>query len=396
MEDQSLKKSRSWLLMRILLVALQFLAIFAAGYFIRAVADSRQDRLELVSEAVQVIRTYALTPPEEELPFERAMIHAAVGTLGDPFSVYVEPAQHELQSDDLAGEYGGIGALLTIDDAGRVILTPFETGPAYEAGIRDGDILFSVDRRVIGPFPGIGDLIADLRGVEGSRINLGVVKADTDGPPISYELTRMRFEIPSVTTYLSPLNPATGIIKIIRFAENTPEEVEAGYNELIEAGISGLILDLRDNGGGLLESTVDLGRYFLKSGIVLTEERAAGEDESFRVEQPGPAADIPLLIIINGNTASAAEVLAAALRENGRALLIGSQTFGKGTVQAVVELSDGSSLHITTARWLTPGGETLDGVGLSPDFRVESSDDNGPDPFLALAEQLFLKGAGDQ
>lgn len=391
-----MKKTKPWLFIRIWLAALLLFTVFAAGYLLRAQAESRLDRLELLSEAVEVIRTYAFAPPAEGLPFERTLIHAAVATLGDPFSVYVEPAQHELQSDDLAGEYGGIGALLTIDEAGRVILTPFEAGPAYLAGIRDGDILFALDGREIGPFPDIGDLIADLRGTEGSKITLDVVKGFTDGPPVSYELTRMRYEIPSVTSYLSPLNPAIGIIKIIRFAENTPNEVQAGYNELTEAGMRGLILDLRDNGGGLLESTVALGRYFLKSGIVLTEEHAADDEKTYRVERPGPATNIPLLIIVNGNTASAAEVLAAALRENDRAVIIGSQTFGKGTVQAVVELSDGSSLHITTARWLTPDGETLDGVGLRPDYQVGGEQTNGPDPFLVLAGRILLEGAGEQ
>jgi carboxyl-terminal processing protease len=373
----------------ILLSAFTALAVLSAGYVLRLV-EVRGTNLGLVHEALNAMATYSLLPMPDDLTLERAMIHAAVGTLGDPFSVYVEPAQHELQADDLAGEYGGIGALLTTDEAGRVLLTPLADGPAQSAGIRPGSIVVSIDGLRVPLFPSLSDLVAGLRGPEGTEVRLEIRGPDEGDGTLEYILARARFDIPSVSAFLSPLDPAVGVIKLVRFAENSPEEVGAGFDTLREQGIQALVLDLRDNGGGLLDSTVEIARFFLSSGTILTEESVDHERKEYRVEIPGRAVDLPMAIFVNENTASAAEVLAAALRENERAVLIGSRTFGKGTVQAVVELSDGSSLHITTARWLAPDGETLDGTGLTPDYTVESSSESGPDPYLTLAQQLLL------
>ncbi|MEJ2013715.1 MAG: S41 family peptidase [Anaerolineales bacterium] len=375
--------------MAVLLAVLVILSVFLAGYVLGLVR-ARDPNLGLVREALAAMNTYSLDPLPDELRLERSMIHAAIGALNDPFSVYVEPAQHELQADDLAGEFGGIGALLTIDEDGRVLITPLAKGPAQVAGIQPGSVLVSVDRVQVPLFPSLPDLIASLRGPEGTKVHLVIRGSDEVGGTLEYTLTRERFDIPSVSAFLSPLDPALGVIKLVRFAETSPAELEAGYDSLRDQGIQALVLDLRDNGGGLLDSTVSIASFFLPSGIVLKEERVDHQQKEYRVEKPGRATDLPLAIFINENTASAAEVLAAALRENRRALLIGSQTFGKGTVQAVVELSDGSSLHITTARWLTPEGKTLDGTGLVPDYPLESGSESGPDPYLTLAQHLLL------
>ncbi|MFN2275746.1 MAG: S41 family peptidase [Anaerolineales bacterium] len=374
----------------LLLVALLVFS-FLGGYLLRGFSDLTRQDLLLVKEALAALEQYSLVPLPDSLTMERAMIHAAVGTLDDPFSVYVEPVEHELQSDDLAGEYGGIGALLTIGRNGEVILTPYEQGPAFKSGIKAGDLLKSVDGSEIPPFPDLSELTAALRGPEGSKVQLGVISPETGNTPIQVELTRQRIDIPSVTAYLSPIDASVGVIQLIRFADSSPEEVRRSYQKLREEGVQALILDLRDNGGGLLESTVSIARLFLEKGLIFTEVDARGEAESFQADDPGLASDIPLAVLINGNTASAAEVLAASLKENGRAVLIGNRTFGKGTVQAVVELSDGSSLHITTARWLTPMGQVLDRVGLDPDYAVVEANSKGPDPYLAIAQQVLLE-----
>jgi carboxyl-terminal processing protease len=374
-----------------LLLSVVLVFTFLGGYLLRGFSDLNRQDLLLVKEALDALEQYSSVPLPDSLTMERAMIHAAVGTLDDPFSVYVEPVEHELQSDDLAGEYGGIGALLTMGRNGEVILTPYEQGPAFEAGIKAGDLLKSVDGSEIPPFPDLSELTAALRGPEGSKVQLGVLSPETGNSPIQVELTRQRIDIPSVTAYLSPIDASVGVIQLIRFADTSPEEVRKSYQKLREEGVQALILDLRDNGGGLLESTVSIARLFLEKGLIFTEVDARGEAESFQANGPGPASDMPLAVLINGNTASAAEVLAASLKENGRAVLIGNRTFGKGTVQAVVELSDGSSLHITTARWLTPTGQVLDRVGLDPDYAVVEANSQGPDPYLTLAQQVLLE-----
>ncbi len=353
---------------------------FAAGYFAREIWPLPSEQLVLLKEARRLLGMHYLDPLPDDVELERGMIHGMMGVLPDPYSRYVEPATHEIQTDDLAGEYAGIGAEISKGEQGKFYLVPIEGGPAEAAGILEGDVLHAIDGVLIDKETALEAVITRIRGPEGSVIRLTVAARDPQQTNLEFEITRAIIPLPSVMHHLIPEEPWVGVITIRRFSEKTPGELEKAVKELINREAESIILDLRDNSGGLLDASIESSRLFLEDGLVVVEERSGMESQIFYVHEKGLASEIPMVVLVNAGTASAAEVVAAALKDNGRAPLIGEATFGKGSVQVILELSDGSSLHVTSARWLTPNGKVIDSKGLLPDIIVEEVDpfaDNG-------------------
>ena len=353
---------------------------FASGYFAREIWPLPSEQLVLLKEARRLLGIHYLDPLPDDLELERGMIHGMMEVLPDPYSKYVEPAIHEIQTDDLAGEYAGIGAEISKGDQGKFYLVPIEGGPAEAAGILEGDVLHAIDGVPISKDTALESVITRIRGTEGSVIRLTVTPRDPQQTNLEFEVTRAIIPLPSVMHYLLPEEQWVGVITIRRFSEKTPGELEKAYQNLNNRGAKSIILDLRDNSGGLLEASIESSRLFLEGGLVIVEERSGLESQLFYVHEKGLASEIPMVVLVNAGTASAAEVVAASLKDNGRAPLIGETTFGKGSVQVILELSDGSSLHVTSARWLTPNGKVIESIGLIPDIIVEqidSSADNG-------------------
>jgi carboxyl-terminal processing protease len=363
---------------------------FLAGFHVAWRVVRLTDPLSLVEEAHSLIQAEYFGELPDDLSLQRGMIHGMVARIGDPYTSYIEPVAHELQTDDLAGQYGGIGAYISRDEAGYVHLIPFVEGPAAEAGILENDRLIAIDGVEIETDMNLDTIVSLIRGSIGSEIRLTFASRDLTDQAFELKLTRVAIDLPSVTGYTLPDHEEIGVLVITRFSEKTPEEVETTFGQLMLKEGGGLILDLRGNSGGLLDSAIEVSRFFLKDGLILIERSKDGEQKSFECKKPGIGADIPLVVLVDGGTASAAEVVAAALKDNGRAPLIGTNTYGKGSVQSVVALSDGSSLHITAARWLTPQGISLDGVGLSPDIEVASMDPSR-DSALDKAVEVLAK-----
>ena len=359
-----------------------------AGYQLRAVWPPASEKYGLLKEAHRLLENHYLSELPDQLNLERGMIHGMVERLGDPYTHYVEPAAHEIQTDDLSGEYGGIGAYISRGEDKRIHLIPFIDGPAARAGIQEGDILLAVDNQIIDDDTSLEMIIAMVRGPVGTSVNLILASRLPGGDDIILNIVREAFPIPSVTGYLLPTDPKIGVIVITLFSDKTPEEVEESFLNLKSRGIETMVLDLRDNPGGLLDSGVDVARFFLSDGVILIEERRGGVKEIFQVETEGSAVDIPLAVLVNEYTASAAEVVAAALQANHRAPLIGTATLGKGSVQLVLELSDQSSLHVTASRWKTPQGIILDFQGLQPDLPVTIDDGESDAIMLAAVDWL--------
>ena len=359
-----------------------------AGYQLRAVWPPASEKYGLLKEAHRLLENHYLSELPDQLNLERGMIHGMVERLGDPYTHYVEPAAHEIQTDDLSGEYGGIGAYISRGEDKRIHLIPFIDGPAARAGIQEGDTLLAVDNQIIDDDTSLEMIIAMVRGPVGTSVNLILASRIPGGDDIILNIVREAFPIPSVTGYLLPTDPKIGVIVITLFSDKTPEEVKESFLNLKSRGIETMVLDLRDNPGGLLDSGVDVARFFLSDGVILIEERRGGVKEIFQVETEGSAVDIPLAVLVNEYTASAAEVVAAALQANHRAPLIGTATLGKGSVQLVLELSDQSSLHVTASRWKTPQGIILDFQGLQPDFPVTIDDGESDAIMLAAVDWL--------
>jgi carboxyl-terminal processing protease len=307
----------------------------------------------------------------------------------DAYTIFVEPPQHELEGNVLQGSFGGIGAQLGKDPQGYWVLYPFPDSPAAQAGVLDGDRLLAVDE-----VPLLNDTPQDtveaaLRGAVGSRVRLTIARRP-DYSPQEVSIRRSEIPLPSVTWHLDAGDPRLGVVEVNVIASTTPDEVQKAVKDLQERGAAAFALDLRDNFGGLLTAGVDTARLFLREGVVIQQQYKGKELETFKVEQPGDLADLPLTVIVNQHTASAAEIIAGALKAQGRAKIIGEPTFGKDTIQLVFDLKDGSSLHVTAAHWWVPGLDApLQGNGIQPDIPLQNND-SGLDPAPQAAVQVLF------
>jgi carboxyl-terminal processing protease len=435
-------------------IALLVFGAFLSGYALRdwqqgdvfrggTEHSQNTDASPILDEAKKILLENGLKDPPPAPALEYGMIRGMLQAYDDPFTVFVEPPQNELQGNALAGKYGGIGAQLE-NSGGYWTLYPFPDGPARQAGIQDGDRLLAVDGVDMRPsFQGAqaatpatepgstipatavnADVVqAALRGEVGKAVKLSLGRAP-DYTPFEVSVKRAEIALPSVTwrlvsvaeigdlgaqTGISDPGYKLGVIKVNLAAASTSDEIQRAVKDLKGRGAMAYALDLRDNPGGLLNAGIDMARLFLKEGVVMQEQYRGREVKAFEVESPGPLADLPLVVLINGGTASASEITAGALQKNQRALLIGTPSLGKRTIQLMFNLKDGSSLHVTAARWWIPGegegkqatsqpgngGKGTTGAGitpLQPDIVVDAAGaPAGTDPFIVAAFRYFLK-----
>jgi carboxyl-terminal processing protease len=334
-----------------------------------------------------------------DMPDAQAQLFGAVrglvGAYKDPYTVFVEPAPRRLERDEIRGHFGGIGATMGRNEAGDLVLTLMRERPAARAGVKDGDILLAVDGKPITRQMSVPDVVGLVRGDEGTRVVLTLQRTGA-ASPFDITVVRERIETPSVEWRVLSAADHIGYVKIGIFGERTAQELDTGLAELAAQGVDKLALDLRDNGGGLVDTAVDITSRFLADGTVLYELKRGGQERYYPVKRvTSPGQKWPLVILVDAGTASAAEIVVGALRDAQRAVLIGEKTYGKGSVQEVHELPGGTSLHVTVARWLTPARRQIDKVGLTPDIQVNISAadrDAGRDPQLARA-QTWLRGA---
>ena len=299
-------------------------------------------------------------------------IRGALELLDDPYTVFVEPQPRELERDRMRGVFGGVGVELRRDAEGHLGLAPYPDSPADRAGIRDGDVLLAVDGEAVTGGTSVDDARAWLHGEPGTTVTLTISRPPT--PPFDVAIVREEIEVPSVAWQVLDDAPGVGYVHVETFTERTGEEVTTALRELQGGAISSLVLDLRGNSGGLIDPAVATASQFLRDGVVSIELSREAEERPLPVRGGGVATEIPLAVLVDGGTASAAEIVAAALQDYGRAPLVGEPTFGKGAVQLIYELSDGSSLHVTSAIWLTPNRHRIEGRGLSPDIAVPGGD----------------------
>lgn len=309
---------------------------------------------------------------------EYAAIRGILSTLEDPNTYFIEPPVAQSEADVLAGTYGGIGVQVQLSEDGRLLLFPFADSPAITVGIEDGDELIAINGADITFSLGPDAIDQMLRGEvkEGSGVEITVQHANSDMPE-TFFIEFAVINVPSVTWRVLTENEEIGYVQILRFTNRTPDELEDALTGLLDSDISALILDLRNNTGGLLPESVAVANQFIDGGTITYEMRKNSE-RALDADPGGLATDIPLVILVNHSTASAAELVAGALLDYERGILIGQKTYGKGTVQQIFLLSDGSSVHITAAEWLTPNKNRIDGVGITPTIEM-IPDENGRD-----------------
>jgi carboxyl-terminal processing protease len=375
-------------LLSILLLIIIAISAFAAGYFAHEYLNLSQQDLPILAEARQIMERHALIDIPNERELEYGMIRGMLAELQDPYTRFVEPVQTELTSDNLEGSYGGIGATLDRDPQNFIILHPFPESPAADAGILDGDRLILVEEINIIPEISTDEVVAALRGPVGDPVSLSIAR-----PPgyetIDFEITRQAIPLPSVTWYSAPADPKVGIITVNLIAASTADEIEKAIGELRAQDAEFYALDLRGNGGGLVDAGISIARLFLSAGDILHEQYRDKPIKTYSVDEVGSQANIPLVVLVDANTASAAEIVAGALQAQERAIIIGQPTYGKDSIQLAFDLSDSSSLHVTAAKWWLPGLELdIAENGLQPDVITPVSE-NESDLSLAAAIEYF-------
>ncbi len=359
-------------LVSIALVGTSFLTGFGVGWFVlRARQPTPVARgpegFELLWEAWDIVERefYGDLPVSQE--FTHGAIRGALSSLDDPATILVKPKAAEDQMIELKGTYEGIGALVGVDKEDRIIIVaPFDGSPAIQAGIMAGDVILKVDDTTVAGMP-LEDAVRLIRGDKGTEVQLTILR---EGEPESlvFEIIRDRVELVSVAWRVIDAN---GYVRIALFSERTSGELEKALRELREEEVEGLILDLRNNPGGIFPSAaIEVASQFLEGGIIVYERDKDGQEKPYSVKGGGLATDIPLVVLVNKGSASNSEVVAGAIQDHGRGVLIGEKTFGKGSVQRVHELSDGSGLYVTTAILLTPNRHLIHEEGLTPDIEV--------------------------
>ncbi|MDX1664487.1 MAG: S41 family peptidase [Candidatus Promineifilaceae bacterium] len=295
-------------------------------------------------------------------------INGMLNTLDDPHTRYLPPAQEEAARENMEGEFSGIGVLVEMVDDQITIVSPFEGSPAEAAGLNPGDVLLEADGVSLED-ASLSDAADLIRGPAGTTVHLVVSR---NGEIFEVDVERDVIRIPSVRGEMLEANIA--YVRLNRFANLTAEEMEETLAGLMAQNPDGLILDVRNNPGGGLQPAITVADQFLPEGVILVERFGGGREELYESTDEGMAENIPMVVLMNEGSASAAEVLAGALRDRERATLIGTTTFGKGTVQTWHPLSNGGGVRITVARWLTPNGVWLHEDGLEPDIRVAPLD----------------------
>lgn len=340
-------------------------------------------------------------------------ISGMVAAAGDPYTAFLPPKENEAFKEDLGGQFDGIGAELGLKDNHVIVIAPLKGTPAEKAGIRPSDWILKVnDEDTVGWT--VAGAVNKIRGQKGTTVTLSILHQN-DTKPIDIPIVRDTIMVPSVISWIKDAGQITEIsgldtiaslrvklgkiayIRLTRFGDHTNEDWLKAVSELVAAGISGgrikgLIFDLRNNPGGYLEGSVFIGSEFIKSGLVVSQVNSDGSRQDYPVDRPGKIYDIPMVVLINKGTASAAEIVSGALRDHKRAKLVGETTFGKGSVQTPQDLAGGASLHVTTGKWLLPNGSSINKEGIKPDIEVTLDNyEASRDAQLAKAVEMLLQ-----
>jgi len=386
--DKFMNFKKTFLIYIITLFAL--VVAFGAGFWAHAKLYPTTAHFPVLSEAYGLILDHGYDNPPLPPEMEYGAIHGMVGAYGDPHTRFVEPVQAEIKNDTLTGSYGGIGAQMGRDAEGFVVLHPYPESPASEAGIEDGDRLIKVDNMEVTPETSMDEVVVAVRGPEGENVNL-VITRPPEYTEFEFSVKRAEIPLPSVSYHLDAAESRLGVVRVNVIASSTPTEIEEAVAKLKSHGATHFTLDLRSNGGGFLIEGVDIARLFLSEGVVIQQQYKGEDIKTYEVEKPGLLKDIPLTILVDNYTASAAEIISGALQNHGRAPLIGIPTFGKDSVQLVFDLQDDSSLSVTSGKWWIPGLEPPVGEGgLQPDITVSTENSGAVDPFMEAAIQYFF------
>ncbi len=356
----------------ILLVGIALGFILAAQWVPNVSAVPRQDyeTLETFTNILSIVKKNYVEDVET-----KNLVNGAINgmlTSLDPHSAYLTPDLYKDLQMDTQGRFGGLGIEITVKNGVLTVVSPIEDTPAFKAGVKPGDMIFKIEDDFTKDMT-LVDAVKKMRGPKGTKINLSI-KREGISELINLTLTRDTIRVQSVRN--RTLEPGYGYIRLAQFQERSDRDLQRSLEKLAaeKGGLKGLVLDLRNNPGGLLTQAVRITDLFLDAGlIVYTEGRIESQRQKFFAQKDSPVMDFPIVVLVNGGSASASEIVAGALQDHKRAIVLGTKTFGKGSVQTILPLDDNSALRLTTARYFTPKGRSIQATGIVPDIIVEST-----------------------
>ena len=378
------KRKTCWKPLLIVVIAVSFCTI-GTGFYQKISADEETYKgLKIFSDVIDLVEKNYVDPVDTKELIQKA-IQGMVSSL-DPHSQLLPPEAFEELQIDTKGKFGGIGIVITMQKGVLTVISPIEGTPAYKAGVKAGDIIVKVDGDSTKDMM-LWEAVKKMRGPKGEAVIITVVRKDAS-KPIDFKLVRDIIPIESVR-HLG-LKPGYGYVRITNFQDNTTDDLKKSLSEL-ESGdvpMKGLVVDLRDNPGGLLNQAVQISDVFLEEGtIVSIKGRLKRHTKAFKAKKDRVRRNYPIVVLINGGSASASEIVAGALQDHKRALILGTPSFGKGSVQTVETLRDGYGLKFTIARYYTPSGNSIQAEGIKPDIEVrhrylDADDAEGEDGLL--------------
>ena len=325
------------------------------------------DELNLVKEALNLIRNHYVDGAKvEKENLLYGAIDGMIAKLEDPYSRFMPPKNYNDMKEDTRGSFGGLGMMLGEKNKRLAVISPIVETPAYRAGIQAGDYIVKVDDKDVSGMS-VEDVVKILRGMPGTKVKISIFR---DGMKhlLDYNLVREEIKVPALKAQM--IDEEIGYASLSSFTQRAPDEIDAALEKFEKRGMKAFILDLRHNPGGLLEAAVNIGRLFLTGTRIVTIKARTGEETPYSA-YTAKYRRFPLIVLIDSGSASASEIVAGAVKDTKRGILLGQKSFGKGSVQTVMQLSDGSAMAITTAYYYTPGGTCIHKIGIEPDIKVE-------------------------
>lgn len=342
--------------------------------------------LREVWEVWQILQTdYVAEERLDAATLSRGAIEGLLEALDDPYTHFVDQDQYEMQIADLEGTFEGIGAIVGMRDGQPIIVSPIRGTPAESAGLRSGDVIVAVDGESVEGLA-LSDVVDRIRGEAGTTVVLSITPIQS-GTQREVSVVRGAITVPTVT--VDVLDGEIAWIILASFTSQTDEDLRHELEGLDFDDISGIVLDLRNNPGGLVDTAVGVVDEFLDGGTIFYEVKRSNAETEFSASDDGAALDVSMVVLINAGSASASEIVSGALQAHGRATLIGETTFGKGSVTTLKELSTGSGFFVTSARWITPDRQPIEGIGLTPDVFVGDDLETEADEVLEQAIEIL-------